>query len=54
VEGAWGEIGLCNKELHNICSKVNIDPRFEGSNPTEDDEFLRGYKSVARLPSEGK
>jgi hypothetical protein len=33
---------------------VPLDPRFAGSNPAEDDGFLRVIKSVARLPSEGK
>jgi hypothetical protein len=28
--------------------------RFAGSNPAEDDGFLRAIKFVARLPSEGK
>jgi hypothetical protein len=32
-----------------------LDPRFAGSNPADDDGFLRVIKkSVARLPSEGK
>jgi hypothetical protein len=29
-----------------------LDPSFAGSNPAEDDGFLRVIKSVARLPSE--
>jgi hypothetical protein len=30
------------------------EPKFSGSNPVEDDGYLRAKKSVARLPSEGK
>jgi hypothetical protein len=33
---------------------VAIGSRFAGSNPPEDDGFLRAIKSVARLSSEGK
>jgi hypothetical protein len=37
-----------------VVACLPLDPRFAGSNPAEDDGFLRVYKSVARLPSEGK
>jgi hypothetical protein len=37
-----------------VVACLPLDPRFAGSNPAEDDRFLRAIKSVARVPSEGK
>jgi hypothetical protein len=37
-----------------VLACLPLDSRFAGSNPAEDDGFLRVIKSVARLPSEGK
>jgi hypothetical protein len=31
-----------------------IDPRLSGSNPAEDDGFLKAIKCVGQLPSEEK
>jgi hypothetical protein len=56
----WTSLSVIFIQVFNVAVGIlvvivlAIEPKVRGSNPAEDDAFLRVIKSAERLPSEGK